>query len=57
MTDLEYELAMMAEESESVATSAGFLDKPERWKEELSSAYRNDPRWFEWAITEYLKGR
>ncbi len=58
MTDLEYELAMMAGEREDDGSfSAGFLDKPERWKSELSSFFARDPRWFNWAVTEYLKGR
>ena len=64
MIDLEYAIAMMAIQSiedfkmpVGFDFPVGFADKPETWKSSLSSAYTKNPQWFQWAITEYLKGR
>lgn len=57
MTDLEFELAMMAVNSAPWDIPLGFEDKPDIWKDELASAYQKHHRWFASAITEYLKGR
>ncbi len=57
--DLEYEIAMTAARriDPTLKFPPKFEDEPEKWREILSEAFRETPRWFEWAITQYLKGR
>lgn len=56
--DLEYEIAMMAADpGDGLNVPAGFADEPETWRTSLSKSFQSRPKWFDRAVTLYLKGR
>jgi hypothetical protein len=59
MTDLEYEIAMMA--ARQFLGDGPYpivdIDDPESWKVTLGLLFLIARRWFDEAITQYLKGR